>query len=347
MKKNNFFRAILPILSFALLVGCEDSTLTDDDSNVDGDDSGLSDGDGDSDSSDTVIAATSVSFDEEEVSIYVGQEYQLEYTTEPANANNITFESADEEMVTVDENGVVTGEAKNGAWIAIRNISGSLQDFCYVKVSTLFVNSLAFTTDEYGAKAFTVVVGGDPVELTYTTDPEVEGARPEITWLIDTSYDANPDEEEDTDAAATAAADDTVTDEEDAVVAEPVASNKLISIDKYGFATGLSSGDVTLTAVDVNGIYYDQCTVTVAVSPETYSMDETLSLSVNGTYTIVPEYGSSLGVVYPSPAVTWMSTNEAVATVVDGKVTGKGAGTAYIFLLLDGVTLATCIVTVS
>ncbi len=49
----------------------------------------------------------------------------------------------------------------------------------------------------------------------------------------------------------------------------------------------------------------------------------------------------------PLPTVTWKTSDETVATVVNGKVTGVAAGTATITATADGLAPATCTVTVN
>lgn len=69
------------------------------------------------------------------------------------------------------------------------------------------------------------------------------------------------------------------------------------------------------------------------------SLDKTtLSLAVGDTYTLT-------ATVSTSTAVVWSSSNSAVATVVDGKVTAKAIGNSEIRVTSDGKT-AICAVTV-
>ena len=89
---------------------------------------------------------------------------------------------------------------------------------------------------------------------------------------------------------------------------------------------GYNSGGST---VDVTGVSLDKATATVAVNG-------TVSL----TATIAPSNATN-------KAVTWTSSNSGIATVSDGVVTGKAAGTATITVTTsDGGYQASCQVTV-
>ena len=109
-----------------------------------------------------------------------------------------------------------------------------------------------------------------------------------------------------------------------------------------GTVTGVKAGTATITAK--SGDKTATCTVTVKTIPvEGIALDQSEAIiEVNSTVpltaTVSPENATD-------KTVTWSSSDESVATVVDGVVTGVKAGTATITANAGGKT-ATCVVTV-
>ena len=106
------------------------------------------------------------------------------------------------------------------------------------------------------------------------------------------------------------------------------------------------AGDVTITgssAITVSKIVFTPATATVAVTGVT--LDKTtaeveVGKTVTLTATVAPENATNKN-------VTWESSDETVATVEDGVVTGVAEGTANITVTtVDGNKTATCVVTV-
>ena len=124
-------------------------------------------------------------------------------------------------------------------------------------------------------------------------------------------------------------------------------SNEAVATVKDGTVTGKTAGTATITATAKDGGKTATCAVTVSnpkVEIEKVELNQTtLNLNVGDEKTLTVT-------VTPSDAnqtVTWKSSNETVATVKDGTVTGKTAGTATITATAqDGGKTATCAVTV-
>ncbi len=120
-------------------------------------------------------------------------------------------------------------------------------------------------------------------------------------------------------------------------------ANDKIAVVSNGTITALSEGTTTIT-VTTSGGSTAECVVTVKpIKVTAISLSETkLTLSEGGSATITasvkPENATHKDVV-------WESTNTNVATVSDGKITAKSAGTAVVTATSDGV-FTTCIVTV-
>ena len=144
-----------------------------------------------------------------------------------------------------------------------------------------------------------------------------------------------------------------------ATVAPANAGNKKVSwsssdeqvatVSTKGVVEALTAGTATITVTTDDGALTAQCAVTVEAKPEVkvtgVSLNKTtLSLEVGQTATLV-------ATVTPADAtdktVTWSSTNEAVATVIDGQVKAIAAGEATIVVTTtDGALTAQCAVTV-
>lgn len=112
------------------------------------------------------------------------------------------------------------------------------------------------------------------------------------------------------------------------------------TIDANGKVTSVSEGTATITATANRKSA--SCTVTVKESSITLNMD-TMQLSNKGT-------GSSMkltpSIIGSKKTVKWVSSDKTIATVSNGKITGKKSGTATITATANGIS-DTCVVTVT
>ncbi len=122
------------------------------------------------------------------------------------------------------------------------------------------------------------------------------------------------------------------------------------TVDNNGKVTAVAAGSAVITVTTTDGGKTATCTVTVtnpAIPVQSVSLDKT-SLSLN-----VGENSTLLATILPAnadnKAVTWSSSNTAIATVdASGKVTAVAAGSAVITVTTtDGGKTATCTVTVT
>ncbi len=115
-----------------------------------------------------------------------------------------------------------------------------------------------------------------------------------------------------------------------------------------GVITGVSYGTANITATVTVGS--EQFTSTKAIEVKKpvatgLKLDTTTAtLTVGGTVTLTPS-ATPDGADAPA-SYTWESSDPTVATVVDGVVTTKKAGEATITVSAEGLTSATCVVTV-
>lgn len=147
------------------------------------------------------------------------------------------------------------------------------------------------------------------------------------TATLSVRYDAN--EDDDTTVAWSSSNENVVSVNSSNGVATAVASGSAVITATVGTATATCTITVTGTGTAVTGVTLDPVTLTLAVG-------QTAKL----TATVAPADAGN-------KAVTWTSSNEAVATVSNGTVTAVGVGSATITVTTaDGGYTATCSVTV-
>ena len=124
-------------------------------------------------------------------------------------------------------------------------------------------------------------------------------------------------------------------------------NNESVATVVDGVVTGVTTGSAIITVTTEDGDYTDTCTVTViepAVVPvASVTLDKTtaeikVDETVTLTATVAPENATN-------KTVTWISSDETIATVADGVVTALKAGNVTITVTADGKS-ATCEVTV-
>ena len=128
-------------------------------------------------------------------------------------------------------------------------------------------------------------------------------------------------------------------------------SDPKVATIKDGTVSAKSRGTVVVTVVSAYGVYADECNITVTQS-------ESEPIPVTGVVLepeeVMLEIGRTLeleATVLPQDAddkrVEWSSSDERVATVLDGVVTAMGVGTATISVTtVDGGYEAACMVPV-
>lgn len=114
-----------------------------------------------------------------------------------------------------------------------------------------------------------------------------------------------------------------------------------------GVVTAVGVGNATITATTTDGGFTATCDVTVWANAVTGITLNKMEMALAPTYketltaTVAPADATD-------PSFVWASDNEAVATVANGVVTARTAGTANITATTnDGSFVATCVVTVA
>lgn len=112
-------------------------------------------------------SVSSVALSEDYIELNVGAEHMLKAVLEPLYATNrsVTWSSSDENIVTVDEKGVVTAVAPGEAEITVTTADGGFTDSCHVRVYQP-VQSIEITCGDIEVK---------------------KGKTAEVTWLLKTA----------------------------------------------------------------------------------------------------------------------------------------------------------------
>ena len=118
-------------------------------------------------------------------------------------------------------------------------------------------------------------------------------------------------------------------------------NEKMATVSSSGEVRALSPGTVTITAVTEDGGFSAQCIITITQPVMGISLSDSEVTIVEGESTML------IAKVSPDDAndqrITWESSDAAIATVKDGKVTGKKEGAAVVSATsVDGGYKASC-----
>lgn len=316
--------------------------------------------------------------------VYFGKTATLTATVTPDDATNkaVSWESSDAETVSVDANGVVTGNKIGSATITVTTEDGGKTATCVVTVSHKHIESI-----DISQSTLALTLASAATQLTATYSPD-DATDTELTWTVDKPEIATvsstgvvtPVAEGTaivTVANGSVSATCTVTvsaveitavtldlstltftmgdatqtltatvEPENATVKTVTWSSDNINVATVtnGVVTPVGVGTCTITATA--GAKTATCAVTVNPKAVTgITLDKsTLEISVNGSAVLTPT-------VEPSDAtnktVIWHSAGESIATVTNGIVTGVAAGVTTITATTeDGNFFAICDVTV-
>ena len=223
----------------------------------------------------------------------------------------VTWSSSDETVATVDSDGTVTGVACGRGSATITATSRAAQGIsasCTVSVRPLPTELALSAVDGEGVSSpVTEALSLRPGEkLSLRASVSPEEANQAVLW---TSSD------------------------------ETVAT-----VDSDGTVAAVAHGSVTITAAAASGSAVEaRCTVNVEQPAEGVALNKTeLMLEPEDTFqlTATPEPENT------TDAVTWSSSNEAVATVSNGLVTAVAVGSATVTATINGHA-ARCGVTVT
>lgn len=279
--------------------GSGSGSSSDDGSGSSDDDTGVLPGGSDSDK----VPATSIKLSSDSVTVAVGEKATIKATLEPKNTTDkVTWSSSDNGIVTVTEEGIVTG-IKSGTAYVTAEVNSSVIASVFVTVkeasrsstpapqrpSQSTINPTSIKLD----KTSDNVKIGAKIRLKATVIPN-NASNTSVTW---SSSDVN------------------------------------IATVNGGEVTGKKLGAVTITAKTHNG---KTATARITVISGSSTTIPATGITVSPTSTSV-KVGSTVTIsasITPNNAtermITWTSSDNNIATVSSGVVTGKKAGTVTI-----------------
>ena len=258
-----------------------------------------------------VILAESISLDIIAANMDVGDTMMLTATVLPEDADNreVAWISGNEDVVTVDDNGVVTAVAPGTATVTVSTLDGSdLSANCVITVVKPVILAESISLDIIAANMDV----GDTMMLTATVLPEDADNR-EVTWLSGNE--------------------DVVTVDNNGVVTAVAPGTATVTVSTLDGSNLSATCEIRV----VKPVVLVE-SITLNVTEATMNVGDTMMLTV----TVVPEDADNR-------EVTWISGNEGVVTVDNnGVVTAVAPGTATVTVsTLDGSDLsATCNITV-
>jgi uncharacterized protein YjdB len=281
---------------------------------------------------------TGVSLDEEDLELEVGAEEELTATVEPSTANQtVTWLSSAPTVVSVTPDGTDSRKAKVKALaegtgpvtITVTTVGKKADGTSATKTCTVTVKPESGSDDPVTGVSLDEedleLEVGDEAELTATVEPST--ADQTVTWLSSapTEVSVTPD----------------ATDSRIATVKALIEGAEPVTITVTTVGKKADGTSATKT-----------CTVTVVPEPVSnvpvtnVTLDKsTLTLTVGGTGTLTPTIVPGTATIQ---GVSWGSSDNTKATVVDGVVTAIAVGTATITVTTDdGSKTANCSVTVN
>jgi Bacterial surface proteins containing Ig-like domains len=330
-----------------------------------------------------------ITLNKPELTLAIGATETLVATITPDNANNkeIIWSSSDENIATVDALGLVTAVAQGNAAITATTVDGGFTANCSLTViqpvTGVTLNKQELTLDVNDTETLIATVNptiADNKEVMWSSSDE-NIATVDALGLITAIAQGNAVITATTvDGGFTATCAITVTEPViyvtgvilnketttlavgsmetlTATVAPYNADNKTVIwsssnetvaiVSSLGLVVAIAKGNTTITATTVDGGFIATCGVTVIhpVTGITLNKQE-LTLNINDTETLIATVNPTTA---DNKAVTWSSSNDAVATVdALGLVTAVSKGDAVITVTtVDGSFTATCEITVN
>jgi uncharacterized protein YjdB len=256
-----------------------------------------------------IVHVTSVSLDQSSLELSVGDTHEFVATVLPENATNKeVIWSSSDESVLTVTDGVITAIKEGKATVTVKSKDGFKSSTCEVKVNK--EPSIIHVSSVSLNEATLNLETGDRYTLLATVLPS-DAADKSVSW-------SSSDE-------------------------------SVVTVSNKGKITALAAGEAIITVTTTDGGLTASCTVNVTqkvvpVNGVSLNYSE-LELSVDSSEDLLAK-------VLPTNAtnkdVIWSSTNESVATVVDGLVTAISVGETIIVVeTVDGGYQDYCIVKVT
>ena len=249
-----------------------------------------------------VIAVTSVVLGNTELTLVEGEEEKLAVAVTPENATDksVVWESGNESVATVSQEGLVTAVGEGKATITVKTNDGGFSASCEVTVKKKVI---AVTGVKLSAASMTLREG-DKGTLTATVEPANATNKNVEWWTSDLD----------------------------------VVSVTSTSGGSNGYVEARGAGKATVTVKTEDGEFSASCEITVEkkeVPVTGIALEQSsLLLPVGNTYTLRAHVQPSNAT---DRDIKWGSSNGGVATVDQtGKVTAVAAGTVDILATLAG-----------
>ena len=256
-----------------------------------------------------IVHVTSVSLDQSSLELSIGDTYEFEATVLPENATNKeVIWSSSNESVLTVSDGAITAIKEGKATVTVKSKDGFKSSSCEVTVNK--EPSIIHVTSVSLNETTLNMETGDRYTLEATVLP-VDATDKSLSWSS--------------------------------------SAESIVTVTNKGKITAVGAGQAIITVTTKDGGLTASCTVNVTqkvVPVNGVSLNyKELELSVGGSENLLAK-------VLPTNAtnkeVTWSSTNENVATVVDGLVTAISVGEAIIVVeTVDGGYQDFCIVKVT
>lgn len=310
---------------------------------------------------------TAIALDKTELTLYTPLSCRLEPVFTPANASDktVTWESSDNEVLTVDEDGTLTAHKKGEVTVTATSNDTGVKAECKVTVLT-GVEDIITEKDSYSLHentAVKVVWSLNPEEadvpdvrlesnneqvFTVTGDGTVTGVAPGKAELTITSVQ-NPEAVKKVEITVTRAVTEIELDitEKTAFVGDSFtltatvapddatdksvvwrSSNEEVAIVEDGVVSVISRGTAEITATTVDGGLEAKCTLEAIQLPEEVVFDKQ-EYTVNMGATVTVE-ATVLPENTNDTTLIWSSSDENVARVEDGVITPVKAGSCEI-----------------
>lgn len=132
------------------------------------------------------VPVTALVSEEKAIQVNPGQTGSIPYTIEPEDATvkALEWSSANEEIATVDENGVVTAAGTGKTKVTAKTTDGSKKTLTWdVIVPTVYAEQAAYEIKEHGSFQVPVVFTGEDFDAGYTV--EASGSEIEYEYAIE------------------------------------------------------------------------------------------------------------------------------------------------------------------
>ena len=255
----------------------------------------------------STIPVTGIFIKKTNLSMVVGNMIMLEAYALPYNATNknVTWASSNTNVVSVDDYGILNAKSIGYATITAKTVEGGYTATCNVIVKST-ADSVAVTSIKLN-KIIMTINEGKSEKLNAIIKPD-NATNKVVTWVS--------------------------------------SNNNCATVDQYGNVKGIKEGYSIITVTTSDGVYTSYCLVIVK-KPESAKIAG-IKLNKKVLYLSTRKSEKLIAMIVPGNlkqkfTITWSSSDETIAIVKNGIVTGKKNGIVIITASCNGKS-ATCVV---